>query len=40
MERKLCGQIGEVLKKSGKFQCYFFAHVEVTIILLSPKSNN
>ena len=23
-------------KKSGKFQCYFIAHIEVTIILLSP----
>jgi hypothetical protein len=36
-KEKLWGQIGEVLKKSGKFQCYFIAHIAVTIILLSPK---
>jgi hypothetical protein len=36
-EKKLWGQIGEELKKSGKFQCFFIVHTEVTIILLSPK---
>jgi len=36
-KEKLWGQIGEKLKKSGKFQCSFIAHIEVTIILLSPK---
>jgi hypothetical protein len=36
-EEKLWGQIGEGLKKSGKFQCSFIMHIEVTIILLSPK---
>jgi hypothetical protein len=38
-KEKLWGQIGEELKKSGKFQClfFFFAHFEVSIILLSPK---
>ena len=33
----LWGQIGEELKKSVKFQCFFIAHCEVTIILLSTK---
>jgi len=36
-KEKLWGQIGEELKKSGKFQCSFIAHIEVAIILLSPK---
>jgi hypothetical protein len=36
-KEKLWGQIGEELKKSGKFQCSFIAHFAVTIILLSPK---
>jgi len=36
-KEKLWGQIGEELKKSGKFQCFIIAHFEVTIILLSPK---
>jgi hypothetical protein len=36
-KEKLGGQIGEELKKSGKFQCFFIVHFEVTIILLSPK---
>jgi hypothetical protein len=36
-KEKLWGQIGEELKKSGKFLCFFIAHFEVTIILLSPK---
>ena len=36
-KEKLWGQIDEELKKSGKFQCYFIAHIEVTIILLSTK---
>jgi len=35
-KEKLWGQIGEQLKKSGKFQCFFIAHFEVTIVLLSP----
>ena len=35
--KKMWGQIGEELKKSGKFQCSFIGHIEVTIILLSPK---
>jgi len=34
---KLWEQIGEELKKSGKFQCSFIARIEVTFILLSPK---
>jgi len=33
---KLWGQIGEELKKPGKFHCSFIAHIEVTVILLSP----
>jgi hypothetical protein len=33
-KEKLWGQIGEELKKSGKSQCFFIAHFEVTIILL------
>jgi hypothetical protein len=37
MEKKLWRQIGEELKKSGKFQCSFIAHFEITITLLSPK---
>jgi len=37
-KEKLWGQIGEELKKPGTFQCFFFAHFEVTIILLLPKS--
>jgi hypothetical protein len=32
-KEKLWGQIGEYLKKSGKFQCTFIANFEVTIIL-------
>jgi hypothetical protein len=36
-KEKLWGQTGEELKKSGKFQCIFVAHLEVTIILSSPK---
>jgi hypothetical protein len=36
-KEKLWEQIGEELKKSGKFQCSFIAHIEVTIILLLPK---
>jgi len=36
-KEKMWGQIGEEMKKSGKFQCFFIAHFEVTIILLSPK---
>jgi hypothetical protein len=36
-KEKLWGQIGDELKWSGKFQCSFIAHIEVTIILLSPK---
>jgi len=28
-KEKLWVQIGEELKKSGKFQCYFIAHFEV-----------
>jgi len=34
--KKLWGQIGEELKKSGKFLC-FIAHFEVSIFLLAPK---
>ena len=34
---KLWGQIGEEVKNSGKFQFFFNARFEVTIILLSPK---
>jgi hypothetical protein len=34
-KEKLWGQTGEV-KKLGKFQCSFIAHIEVNIILLSP----
>ena len=30
-------QIGEEMKKSGKFQWLFVAHFEVTIIQSSPK---
>jgi hypothetical protein len=30
---KLWGQIGKELKKSDKFQCFFIAHFEVTIII-------
>jgi len=33
----LWGRIGEELKKSGKFPCFFISHFEVIIILLSPK---
>jgi hypothetical protein len=33
-KEKFWGQVGEELKKSGKFQCFFIAHFEVTIILL------
>jgi len=36
-KEKLWGQIGEELKKPGKFQYFFIAHFEVTIILSSPK---
>jgi len=36
-EEKLWGKIGEELKKSVKFQCFFIANFEVTIILSSPK---
>ena len=36
-KEKLWGQIGEELKKSGKFHCSLIAHIEVAIILLSPK---
>jgi hypothetical protein len=36
-KENLWGQIGQELKKSGKFQCSFIAHTEVTIILFSPK---
>ena len=32
-KEKLWGQIGDELKKSGKFRCSFIAHIEVTIIL-------
>jgi len=35
-KEKLWGQIGEELKKSGKFQS-FIADFAVTIILLPPK---
>jgi hypothetical protein len=38
-EQKLWGQIGEELKKPGKFRCFFIADFEVTIILL-PSPNN
>jgi hypothetical protein len=31
-KEKLCGQIGENLKKSGKFQCSFIARIQVTIM--------
>jgi hypothetical protein len=34
---KLWRQIGEKLKKSGNFQCFFIAHFEVSIILSSQK---
>jgi hypothetical protein len=37
-KEKLWGQIGEEIKKSAKFQCFFIAHFEITIILSSPKS--
>jgi hypothetical protein len=33
--KKSCGD--KKVKKSGKFQCYFNAHFEVTIILSSLK---
>jgi hypothetical protein len=36
-KEKLWGQIGEELKTSGKFQCSFIAHIDVTIVLSSPK---
>jgi hypothetical protein len=36
-KEKLWRQIGAEFKKSGKFKCSFIAHIEVTIILLSPK---
>ena len=36
-EEKLWGQIGEKSKNSGKFQCLFIAHFQVTIIVSSPK---
>jgi hypothetical protein len=36
-KEKLWEQMGEELKKSGKYQCSFIAHIEVTIILLSQK---
>ena len=37
-KENLWRQIGKEMKKSGKFQCFFFiAHFEVAIILLSPK---
>jgi hypothetical protein len=36
-KEKLWGQIGEGLKKSGKFRCSFIARIAVTIFLLSPK---
>jgi hypothetical protein len=35
-KEKLCGEIGEEVRKSGKCQC-FIAHFEVTIVLSSPK---
>jgi hypothetical protein len=35
-KERLWGQIGEELKKLGKFQL-FFAQFKVTFILLSPK---
>jgi len=36
-KEKVWEKLGEELKKLGKFQCAFIAHLEVTIILLSPK---
>jgi len=36
----LWAQIGEELKKSGKFQCFFIAHFEVTIFYYHGSSNN
>ena len=33
-KEKVRGQIGDELKKSGKFLVFFIAHYEVTIILL------
>jgi hypothetical protein len=36
-KEKLWGQIGERLKKSGMFQCFFIVDFEVTTILPSPK---
>ena len=36
-KENLWGQIGEQLKKSGQFQCSFIAHIEIIIVLLSPK---
>jgi hypothetical protein len=36
-KEKLWGKIGEGLKTSGKFQCFFIAYFEVTFILLPPK---
>jgi hypothetical protein len=36
-KEKLWGQIGEELKKSGKFQFYFIAHIKGTITQFSPK---
>ena len=36
-KEKLWGQIGEELKKSGKFQWVFIAHFELTTIISSPK---
>ena len=32
-KERIWGQIGEELKKSGKFEWFFIAHSEVTIIL-------
>jgi hypothetical protein len=39
-KEKLWGQIGEELKKSGKFQCSFMAHIEVISFYYYRSSNN
>jgi hypothetical protein len=36
-KEKLWGQVGEEIKNSGMFKCFFIAHFEVIIILLPPK---
>jgi len=36
-KEKLWGQIGEQLKKIWYVPMFFIAHIEVTIVLLSPK---